>query len=188
LNLAQVEREKYEQIWGHEEYQKSESEGERYVDAFFEICGPIARARVIDIGCGAGGAGLMMAERGLQVHWLDLTSLALRPEVPRLRFLETPLWANWHRHPGWDFGYCAEVMEHIPTEYVMLVAANILRNCKTAFFTICNRNDNFGPGLLGQPLHLTVRPYKWWLEAFEQIGKVKDARDLCGQSLFVVGG
>ncbi len=187
MKLAEVERAKYENVWQFDEYKKDESQSDKYVDAFFELCEPEIGNDVIDLGCGAGNGGLKLKERGLDVSWLDLTDVALLPEIDRDNFIATPLW-KW-RPPvnSYYFGYCCEVMEHIPQEYVMLCAANILRACNRTFFTICNRLDTYGPQLLGEPLHLTVRPFVWWLNSFEEIGTVHDARDLCGQSLFVVG-
>jgi hypothetical protein len=31
-----------------------------------------------------------------------------------------------------------------------------------------------------------VQPFKWWLEHLTALGRVIDARDLCGAGLFVV--
>ena len=87
---------------------------------------------------------------------------------------------------GFDYGFCCDVMEHIPTEYTMLVIDRIMSSCRTAWFQIALVPDQFGV-TIGQTLHLSVQPFTWWLDHLRGgIGRVTDARDLCGQALFVV--
>jgi hypothetical protein len=62
---------------------------------------------------------------------------------------------------------------------------NILSSCRTAWLQVALRPDEFGK-MIGEPLHLTVRPYDWWLVRLASVGKVVDARDLCGDGLYVV--
>lgn len=181
---AAEERNKYEEIWSFEEYQKSGSPGLANVDRFLSVLSPQQGSSVIDIGCGAGRAGLELERRGFNTWWLDITPAALVPAVDRRRFIEAPLWAPvWGRQ--WDYGFCCDVLEHIPTEYAMLACEQIIHHCGTAWLHICNLPDEFGK-LIGEPLHLTVKPYAWWLLRLSTLGEVIDARDLCGNSLFVV--
>lgn len=186
---ADQERVKYAEVWQHPDYHKF-SPGLENVERFMSVVQPdMTRYNsLIDIGCGAGIAGLEFASRGFHVNYLDITDAALSPEVDRSRFIQAVLWENaWTRHRalGWDYGLCCDVMEHIPPEYTMLCIDRILSACRTAWFSICNLPDNFGR-LIGQPLHLTVQPYSWWLMRLAMLGEVVDARDLCGNSLFVV--
>jgi hypothetical protein len=183
---AAEERSKYEAIWSFEQYQESGSPGLANVERFMSVLSPSPGSSVIDIGCGAGRAGLAFGDRGLKPWWLDLTPAALDPEVDRSRFIESPLWSpHWGERSAWDYGYCCDVLEHIPTEYAMLACHRIIENCDTSWLHICNLPDEFGK-LIGEPLHLTVKPYQWWLTRLATLGEVIDARDLCGNSLFVV--
>ena len=186
-DAAAQERAKYAEIWSIPEY-KEFSPGLENVQRFMDVIEPKSAETLIDIGCGAGVAGLAFQERGLTVNWLDLTDAGLDPKIDRRRFIETPIWGPWNgyrsRHQ-WDYGFCCDVMEHIPTEYTMLCVNRILWHCRKVWFQIALVPDEFGK-LIGEPLHLTVQPYKWWLVRLASVGKVIDARDLCGTGLYVV--
>lgn len=185
------ERDKYAEIWSRQEYRDAHSPGVENVDRFMKVIEPRKASTVIDIGCGSGKAGLEFEKRGLRSWYLDITDAGIDEDVPRGRFTAAALWSSiWPKAPaaglGFDYGFCCDVLEHIPPEYSMLVCDRILQHCEIAWLQICNQPDEFGPKLLGEPLHLTVQPYSWWLLRLATIGKVIDARDLCGVSLFVV--
>jgi hypothetical protein len=188
---SEQERAKYEEIWSFPEYKTAASPGLMNVERFMKVMNPppLDGLSIIDIGCGSGGAGLKFQKWfGFNVHWLDLTSAGLDPDVDRERFIEAPLWSReWlsRKKIGWDYGFCCDVLEHIPTEYTMLCLDNILSACRTAWLQIALRPDEFGK-MIGESLHLTVRPYDWWLVRLASIGNVIDARDLCGDGLYVV--
>ncbi len=192
---AAQERDKYAEIWTFDEYRKANSPGLINVDRFMSVMKPKTGSSLIDIGCGSGRAGLEFQRRGLDVSWLDLTAAGLDPEVERSRFKEAPLWADWEmefgsffadlERPHFDYGFCCDVMEHIPPEYTMLALHRIITACSTTWLQIALRPDEFGK-LIGEPLHLTVRPFSWWLVRLATLGKVIEARDLCGDGLFVV--
>ena len=67
-----------------------------------------------------------------------------------------------------DYGFCCDVMEHIPEEDVDAVLTNILQNSLHVFFQISTVEDHFGHAIdeIGDHLHLTVKPYTWWLKKF----------------------
>ena len=185
---AAEERAKYAEIWSFDEYRNADSPGLINVERFMSVMQPVYGSKLIDIGCGSGQAGLEFRRRGMQVSWIDITAAGLDPEVDRSRFTEAPLWADWElefSRPHFDYGFCCDVLEHIPPEYTMLVLDRIIRACTTTWLQIALRPDEFGK-LIGEPLHLTVRPYAWWLVRLATLGTVIDARDLCGDGLFVV--
>lgn len=181
---AAQERDKYTEIWSYEEYRASGSPGLGNVERFMSVLNPKQDSSIIDIGCGAGKSGLEFERRGMRSWWMDITQAALDQAVDRARFIQAPLWAPaWGSR--WDYGFCCDVLEHIPTEYAMLACDRIIEHCDTAWLHICNLPDEFGK-LIGEPLHLTVKPYSWWLLRLATLGEVIDARDLCGNSLFIV--
>lgn len=184
---AAQERVKYAEIWSLPEYRKAHSPGLENVERFMSVLAPKPGERVIDIGCGSGSAGLEFDRLGLRAWWLDITDAGLNESVDRSRFIETPLWSRWGGKisPMWDYGFCCDVLEHIPPEYAMLTADRILSACKVAWLQISLRPDEFGK-LIGEPLHLTVRPFDWWLIRLATLGEVMDARDLCGVGLYIV--
>lgn len=179
------ERAKYDAVWREPKY-KEYSPGLSCVDAFLKIMKPKPDETLIDIGCGAGVAGLKFEEHGLRVSYLDLSIAGLDQKVRLNAFTKAPIWSDrWWRHRRWDYGYCADVLEHIPTEYTMLSIARIMECCHFAWLQICNDMDLMG-SLIGQPLHLTVQPFVWWRDRLATLGNLRDARDLCGSSLFIL--
>lgn len=182
---AAQERAKYAEIWSLDEYRESHSPGLENVDRFMKVMEPEPGSSVIDIGCGQGRSGLEFQNRGMRAWWLDITDAGLVPEVDRSRFIEAALWATTWGSGHLDYGFCCDVLEHIPPEYSMLCVDRILQHCNKAWLQIAFLPDEFGK-LIGEPLHLTVHPYSWWLVRLATLGKVVEARDLCGQGLFVV--
>ena len=188
---AKQERDKYAEIWSTIPEYKNWSPGLDAVDRFMSLqlvknrFPSIGGATLIDIGCGEGVAGLEFVKRGFRVSYVDITDAGLRPEVDRFYFYETPLWNFRPDADRWDFGFCCDVMEHIPPEYTMAVIQRILDACHVTYLQICNVPDSFG-AKIGEPLHLTVQPFKWWLIRLATLGTVLDARDLCGNSMFLV--
>lgn len=185
MNIAKAEQNKYAEIWSDVPEYKNYSPGLENVSRFMDVLKPKPWSSLIDIGCGTGRAGLEFADKGLVVTWLDITDAGLDPLVPRERFAQCSLW-DWLSKRTYDYGFCCDVMEHIPTEYTMLVLDRIVSNCKTSWFQIALLPDQFGK-VIDQPLHLTVKPFVWWLDRLRTIGDVVDARDLCGSALYIVG-
>lgn len=185
MNLVEHERAKYAQLWSDIPEYREYSPGVENVQRFMDVMKPAPLSSILDIGCGTGVAGMMFAKLGLYPHWIDITDAGLHPEVKRNRFTKATLWDEWNDAVGCDYGFCCDVMEHIPTEYTMLVIDRILSACHTTWFQISLVPDQFG-ATIGQPLHLTVKPFDWWRDRFKLAGTVLDARDLCGQALYVV--
>jgi SAM-dependent methyltransferase len=186
---AAQERDKYAEIWSLPQYREANSPGVHHAENFLKVLNPPIGSYIVDIGCGSGKAGLIFEQHGHRVHYVDITPAGLDPAImnkPYPAFTESPIWEDWSLVPScYDYGYCCDVLEHIPPVYTMLACANILYQCNVAWFTICNLPDEFGK-LIGEPLHLTVQPFKWWLVHLATLGTVLDARDLCGSSMFVV--
>jgi len=187
MNMIETEREKYTELWRDVPDYHKYSPGVENVSRFMDVMKPESGSMLLDIGCGTGEAGIQFMRKGLDVRWLDITDAGLNKEVPRDRFIHAPLWMDWERDLkyGYDYGFCCDVMEHIPTEYSMLVLDRIIKVCRTTWFQIALVPDQFG-AVIGQTLHLTVKPFSWWLERLRLSGEVIDARDLCETALFVV--
>jgi 2-polyprenyl-3-methyl-5-hydroxy-6-metoxy-1,4-benzoquinol methylase len=184
MNLAAAERRKYELVWSHSEYRRY-SPGEAAIPYFRQLVRK--RGTLIDLGCGAGRAGSKLHELGFKVTLLDFVDNSLDYEVmkKRLPFIRSNLWTQWQGE--WDYGYCCDVMEHIPTEKVEVVVKRIFRNCRACFFSIHFGPDNFGKAI-GHPLHLTIQPFTWWRDLLMEYGELVNARDLLGMGCFYLKG
>jgi hypothetical protein len=74
----------------------------------------------------------------------------------------------------------------LPPIQVHAVIRNIMRAVPACFFQISLIPDSMGE-LIGRQLHLTVRPFGWWLEQFQMLGfSIKFAHDQGTSALFHV--
>jgi len=158
--LVEYERSKYEKIWAFEQYRNSvcNLEAETFIDAM----GMPTGSTIIDFGCGGGAASRLFQERGMRVTGIDLAENCLDKEnIGYFPFMIGCLW-DLPRGLSAEYGFCTDVMEHIPTEKVEATLANI-RRCITGkvYFNISLRKDHSG-ALIGDTLHLTVMPVEWW--------------------------
>lgn len=181
LAKTMSEIEKYRAVWDNPEY-RIWAPGEHVIDTFLEQVKP--RGTIIDFGCGTGRAGLRLHERGYPVMLIDFADNCRDEAAKTLPFLccdltkPIPMFA-W-------YGFCTDVMEHIPTDDVSTVLNNIMVAAPTVFFQISTIPDDLGV-LIGQQLHLTVKPHQWWLDLFKSLGyAVQWHWQALDTSLFVV--
>jgi SAM-dependent methyltransferase len=155
------ERQKYQLMWMNPNYGRK-SPGEESAETFAEVVKP--DGLVADFGCGTGrGAKAINDITGCDVLLVDFTDNCRDKDLMHLRFLQWDLTKPMpFRAP---YGYCADVMEHIPTDDVPAVIANIMAAAERVFFQISTIPDQFG-ATIGQRLHLTVRSHGWWAERF----------------------
>ena len=182
-NIA--ERKKYQKAWAHDDY-RNYAPGEVLIEHYVQQIRP-SKGRWIDFGTGTGRAALAMHRRGFDVTMIDIADNCLDAEVKKEignRLVIGNLWQPMDL-PRAPEGYCTDVMEHIPEDHVDAVVKNALSLCDRVFFQICLREDHFGQ-VLGEHLHLTVKPFTWWLKRLQQYGEVRDGRDLINNGWFYV--
>ncbi|HUK03807.1 MAG TPA: class I SAM-dependent methyltransferase [Burkholderiales bacterium] len=169
------EKQLYEMVWQHPAY-RSSSPGEQAVETFLRVAQPEAGAEVVDLGCGSGRGSMRLASAGgLRVTMVDFARNCLNPSVQSaleadpspLRFVVADLTEALPVSAA--YGFCCDVLEHIPPDKVDAVLENCLRAARRVFFQICTVEDAFGK-VVGFPLHLTVQPYEWWLTQFRERG------------------
>jgi 2-polyprenyl-3-methyl-5-hydroxy-6-metoxy-1,4-benzoquinol methylase len=192
VDLIGSERQVYEQMWGWPAY-AANSPGETLAPMFLEIAGRLGFApgdSVLDAGCGSGKGGLALAQAGARVTLCDLTPAGLVPEAAPLAFHDVVLWqdllAATGRSRPFEFVYCCDVLEHIPTPFVMLVIHRLLQAARQAvFLSISLVPDQFGV-LAGKPLHQTVQSFTQWRDQLACLGDVVEARDLLINGVYMV--
>ena len=167
---AARETAKYEAVWRVSQYRRV-SPGARHLDHFLRVVNPpfrrtpFERTKIIDFGCGSGRATQRLKDMGFDVLGVDFAANCLDDEVT-VPFCLSNL---WELPPGLSghYGYCCDVMEHIPPDRVDAVLAGITRAVPQAYFRISYEPDRFGE-VINQTLHLTVRPEDWWLETLKR--------------------
>jgi len=164
-----TEQIKYEKMWAIDDY-RTISPGEHSAQTFLQQARPLPNSTCIDFGCGTGRGGLMVALFGnMIVKLVDFAENALDEEVrnacvtqpARISWLQADL--NKPIPATAAYGYCTDVMEHIPPEEVSAVLKNILRSANHVFFQISTEDDVMG-ARIGEPLHLSINSYEWWLK------------------------
>lgn len=158
------EKEKYHRMWSMLSY-RQDSPAERIVDTILDQLKPTGR--VIDFGCGTGRAGARIAAKGHDVVLVDFASNCRDEEAAGLPFVELDLSEPMPLRE--EFGYCIDVMEHIPPDQVDDVIRNIMASASKVFFQISTVSDRMG-AMIGKSLHLSVHPHKWWREKFAALG------------------
>lgn len=176
------EKEKYERIWSEPSY-RLHSPGEMETGAFLEIVEPRPGASVIDFGCGTGRAGLVLSEAGMHVTMLDFAANCRDPAAMYLPFFEHDL--SWPMPYRADYGFCCDVMEHIPPEQTRTVLYNLFEAAPRIYFRIDTRPDVCGV-LIGQELHLTLLHHEEWLALLGAYGEVTRQEACADYSVFYV--
>jgi hypothetical protein len=169
-----AERAKYEKMWALPQY-RVVAPGEGVAMLFLEQAKPKTGSEVLDFGAGTGRGALMLALLGgCKVHMLDFAKNCLDEEVrqaltTQAHALKFTLHDLYKPSPiSAPYGYCTDVMEHIPPEYVDRVLQNILQAAQHVFFQISCVEDACG-SLIGESLHLTVKPFDWWLQKLQSL-------------------
>lgn len=181
--ITDIERDKYSDIWSLAEYSIC-SPGKLYVDMFWDIAKPKLGTSLLDVGAGAGAASRVLKDKGLVVRGFDITNEAWRhTDIP---LLTGCIWRDLPRGNAYDYVYCCDVMEHLPTEFTALAINEMLNVGTKAFYSISFQEDHYGD-YVGSALHLTVKPFLWWRDMLRELGTVYEARDLLGDGVFYVG-
>jgi SAM-dependent methyltransferase len=181
------EKDKYEAMWGIPEYRVI-APGEDVADTFVRLADIKPSDCVIDFGCGTGrGARRINELTGCDMLLLDFTSNSVDPDIQGMdwyTFLQRDLTKPLDVHS--KYGFCTDVMEHIPPERVDAVINNVMAAADQVFFQISLIDDLCG-AMIGQPLHLSVHPHAWWLEKFASLGlKVTWSEELNIAALYYV--
>jgi hypothetical protein len=159
VDILDAETAKYRATWGAASY-RTKSPGEVIAQAAIEVCDIRPGSKVVDFGCGTGRAMRYFVLNNFMAQGVDIANNCFDAEI-NLPLTIAPLWDMPPAGVYGDWGYCTDVMEHIPPQYVRRSLQNISRCVPRAFFQIAHFND--GEWVEGTgALHLTVASPDWW--------------------------
>lgn len=175
------EQQKYTAMWSHDQY-RGVAPGEQIAPEFLNIARPRNGAKIIDFGAGTGRGSRAIAilanVNGIDVDidMLDFATNSLDEEVVELCKQDGTTKLRFTQHDltkpvplAAEYGFCTDVMEHIPPEQVDGVLQNILQAARHVFFQISCVDDSCGK-LIGHSLHLSVHEPAWWKKKLEDLG------------------
>lgn len=164
--LVQREKDKYEKMWALPKYWER-SPGMRTVDHAMQkaiaFSGDTIKT-VIDIGAGSG----RVANRIKEVWKMDVAAMDIAEnsmtefDGPKCFGSITGL-DTVSSLPRFDLAFCADVLEHVPTELIHDTIKNIAYAARFSWLQIANFHCHEGDEI-GEILHLTVKPFEWWQE------------------------
>lgn len=161
-----TEADKYRAMWRFDIYREV-SNGLLVAPMAMQWLDAPLGSTITSYGCGTGRPALYMKERGWNVSLIDIADNCRDEEAMGLPFL---CWDLRDTIPLWTtYGFCSDVMEHIPTDSVSNVIKNIMDSSERVFFQISTRPCEFGR-VIGANLHLTVWPHERWKKLFETMG------------------
>lgn len=157
-----AERLKYKRTWAQPWYSEN-SPGLGMVPHFLQSVEWERGDVVLDAGCGTAREALAIKEAGLNVVCLDFVDARLGL-AKELKFIDCCLWEA-KGLPKFDWVFCCDVLEHIPTEHVDAVLDNLARaTINGGLLQIAL----FPHVMTGETLHLTVMTPGWWERKIKQ--------------------
>jgi SAM-dependent methyltransferase len=183
---TELEREKYQKVWTKIPEYRCISPGEKLVGKFLTWAKWSKGDDLIDCGCGTGRASKRLADHGLRVTMMDIAPQAKDGSID-LPFIEGCLWESF-TDAKYDWVYCCDVLEHIPTDRVDGVLDNLAAmTTYGAFLQIALWPEAFGRHV-GEVLHLTVQPVEWWMEKIAQRWEIQRSEVSADERLIVLTG
>jgi len=173
--VAERERAKYERVWTGSAYRRwawpCEEDARQMVARF----GAQPGQTVIDYGSGQCRAMKMFRQAGLEPLGIDIAENAM-PEGAPFTVIQATLWDLPEGLGPSDYCFCRDVIEHLPEDKVDQALAGIAARTRIGGFIQPGLTlDRCGPLLIGEPLHLTVKPAEWWIERLGRHFDVEDA-------------
>ncbi len=181
-DIARAEAEKYTRIWERPEYRRL-SPGMLECERALAVCEMQRGESLTDFGAGTCRATEWFQGQGISALAVDHVDNARETSVP---FVNACLWDMADRLAVTDWGFCCDVMEHIPPEKVGSVLDQIRAlTMRGTYFRIATRPDQMGR-LIGKTLHLTVRGAEWWRRQIEARWLTVDVIEKTDRDLIVM--
>lgn len=185
-DLITRERTKYDDLWSSMSAYGKASPGAMMLPVFESMRRDAGPVSMLDAGCGSGKGAVALASAGYVVAMCDTTDAGLADEAIGLPFAQVNLWDDLTHLGRYEYVYCCDVLEHIPTPFTMLVVSRLLAIAdRGVFLSISTVPDNFG-AWVGASLHLSVQSFVDWRDQLNAVGRVVEARDLLITGAYLV--
>jgi len=168
----QREDKKYSGLW---QYDYNEANWKRLAKKVAKVAREFENPSLIDFGFGLGNAMDFFENEGLRVAGTEISSYAVERQKEMGRDVyhgsldELPMFQD----DMFTIGFCNDVIEHVPEEYVRGSLEEMSRICSQYLFISVCPTPSHHKSLEGEGLHLTVRPESWWEQQFENLGKTE---------------
>jgi 2-polyprenyl-3-methyl-5-hydroxy-6-metoxy-1,4-benzoquinol methylase len=140
---------------------------------------------LLDFGFGSGRSIDFFESKGFNVCGVEISSYAVGVQLAKGRDI-------YHASlddlcmlgdKQFDFGFCNDVLEHIPLHLIGRSLAEMVRVCSDALFLSVCPTPSHHLSKESENLHLTVRPEPWWANEFMKYGPVERFRFLFSRSV-----
>jgi len=189
------EKEKYEKIWNRDIYRLN-SPGSNSLPSFLtEIAERISPGdSIIDFGCGTGVCSLSLLEKGLNVSLVDIAANCLDEKIAalthiipdRISFVEAALWDLPESLRKSDWIYCIDVLEHLPTQKVIESLEEMSGKTKKGGALQVFLADEGMGFMIGETLHLTIRPLDWWIKQISSFWSIEKIEELIAETRYCI--
>jgi 2-polyprenyl-3-methyl-5-hydroxy-6-metoxy-1,4-benzoquinol methylase len=164
----ELERAKYVRVWSDPKYRR-QCDGLAMVERVRYAFGMIPGQSVIDWGAGTGLAAEEWRRLGHPVTAFDIAPNCLNEDLHHIPLVCGVLW-DPPTGLASDFGFCTDVLEHLPVEHVRESLAQIAARSRIgAFLQVDTVLDISGPRMdPPERLHLTVWSREIWEGAIRE--------------------
>ncbi len=176
------EKQKYEKMWQQDPY-RATSPGYLAAQDFLTFFEKRLQPSdlLIDFGCGTGMAAIPFLQAGLNVSLVDIAENCLSENIEtlkilspeRIQFFTSSLWELPKSLPSSDWIYCIDVLEHLPPEKVEPSLKGMAQRTKKGGALQVFLIDEGMGRMIGETLHLTLRPLAWWTEKISSYWEIE---------------
>lgn len=180
--LSEKERKKYETVWKSlPEYRENSAADYLVPEFLLHFQSQIQKGQtIIDFGCGTARTAPLLTAASLQVVLIDICVDSLDPEIfletfsskPAYTFFQESLWELSEKVRPADWFICFDVMEHLPEEKIESALEGFAKRTKLGGAFSIGLCEDLSGKLIGETLHLTIKPASWWLDRIERHFKI----------------
>jgi hypothetical protein len=170
--IFQKEDKKYSLLWANG---YSDANWKRLAKYGWKLARSIKeKPSIVDFGFGRGSTMDFFQDKGLYVEGVEISQYAVEQQKGHRKVYHASLdKLEMLGDNQFNVGFCNDVIEHIPEEYVTSSLDEMARVCSDYLLMSVCPTPSHHLSLDGENLHLTVKPESWWENLFQNYGEVK---------------